>query len=205
MLEKAKEVTRQGKNNYVEYARFADDMVILVNGDPQWEWLAKAAYRRLLEELTKLDLQINTDKTRIADLTKGESFGFLGFDFRQVKTRRGKWGVKFTPKMKARATLLGKLKETFGSFQSQPVQRVIELINPKLRGWVNYFRIGNSKRCFNFVERWVENKIRRHMMRAKKLDGFGRDRWSREWIYKYLGLYRSYQIRYFQEPKALPV
>ena len=92
MLEKAKEVTRQGKNNYIEYARFADDMVILVNGYPQWEWLAKAAYRRLLEELTKLDLQINTDKTRIADLTKGESFGFLGFDFRQVKTRRGKWG-----------------------------------------------------------------------------------------------------------------
>ncbi len=205
MLEKAKEVTRQGKNNYIEYARFADDMVILVNGYPQWEWLAKAAYRRLLEELTKLDLQINTDKTRIADLTKGESFGFLGFDFRQVKTRRGKWGVKFTPKMKARATLLGKLKETFGSFQSQPVQRVIEIINPKLRGWVNYFRIGNSRRCFNYVERWVENKIRRHMMRAKKLDGFGRDRWSREWIYKYLGLYRSYQIRYYQEPKALPV
>lgn len=205
MLEKAKEVTRQGKNNYIEYARFADDMVILVNGYPQWEWLAKAAYRRLLEELTKLDLQINTDKTRIADLTKGESFGFLGFDFRQVKTRRGKWGVKFTPKMKARATLLGKLKETFGNFQSQPVQRVIEIINPKLRGWVNYFRIGNSRRCFNYVERWVENKIRRHMMRAKKLDGFGLNRWSREWIYKYLGLYRSYQIRYYQEPKALPV
>ncbi len=78
MLEKAKKATRQGKYTHIEYARFADDMVILVDGNPRGEWLAKAVYPRLLEELVKLDLKINTDKTRIVDLTKGESFGFLG-------------------------------------------------------------------------------------------------------------------------------
>lgn len=204
MLEKAKAVTRQGRYGSIEYARFADDLVVLVDGHSRWDWLLKAAYRRLLEELAKLDLQINVEKTRVVDLTKGESFGFLGFDFRRVKTRNGKWGVRFTPKMKARTELLNELKEVFRNFQSQPVQKAIEIINHKLRGWVNYFRIGHSSRCFGYVKDWVEKKVRRHMMRAKKRKGFGWDRWSREWLYKNLGLYGDYKVRYYRRPKALP-
>jgi RNA-directed DNA polymerase len=204
MLERAKEVTRKGRYTYIEYARFADDMVILVDAYPQWEGLAKAAYRRLLEELIKLDLQINIDKTRIVDLTKGEGFGFLGFEFRRVKTRSGKWAVRFTPKMKKRVALLDKLKGIFRSFQSQPVQRVIEIINPILRGWVNYFRVGHSSRCFGYVKDWVEKKVRRNLMRATKGNRFGWDRWSRDWLYKNLGLYGNYKVQYYQEPKALP-
>jgi len=204
MLEKAKAVTRQGRYGSIEYARFADDLVVLVDGHSRWDWLLKAAYRRLLEELAKLDLQINVEKTRVVDLTKGESFGFLGFDFRRAKTRNGKWGVRFTPKMKARTELLNELKEVFRNFQSQPVQKAIEIINHKLRGWVNYFRIGHSSRCFGYVKDWVEKKVRRHMMRAKKRKGFGWDRWSREWLYKNLGLYGDYKVRYYRRPKALP-
>ncbi len=205
MLEKAKEVTRQGRYCFIEYARFADDLVILVDEYPRWDWLAKAAYQRLLEELAKLDLKINTEKTRIVDLTKGESFGFLGFDFRRMRTLGGKWGVKFMPKKKARTSLLEKLKVIFRSFRSQPVQRVIELINPILRGWVNYFRIGHSSACFSYVSQWVERKIRRHLMKSRKRTGFGWKRWSREWIYQNLGLFADYKIRYYQDPKASPV
>lgn len=204
MLEKAKEATRQGRYSYIEYARFADDLVILVDGYPRWEWLAKAAYRRLLEELTQLDLQLNVDKTRTVDLTKGEGFGFLGFEFRQVKTRRGKLAVRFVPKMKARTTLLEKLSEAFRNFQSQPVQSVVEIINPVLRGWVNYFRIGHSSRCFGYVKDWVEKKARRHLIRARKGKGFSWNRWSRKWLYENLGLYGNYRVQYYQKPKALP-
>ena len=42
MLERAKEVTRRGQYTYVEYARFADDLVILVDAYPQHDWLLKA-------------------------------------------------------------------------------------------------------------------------------------------------------------------
>lgn len=204
MLERAKEVTRQGKYTYIEYARFADDLVILVDNYRRWDWLEKAAYKRLLEELNKLDVQINEEKTRRVNLNTGESFSFLGFDFRRALTRQGKWGVRMTPKMKARTALLSKLKEVFRRFQSQPVERVIELINPVLRGWVNYFRVGHSSRCFGYVKDWVEKKIRRHLMRARNLKGFGWNRWSRNWLYLNLGLYKDYKIRYYQEPKALP-
>jgi RNA-directed DNA polymerase len=198
MLERAKKVTRQGKYEYLDYARYADDVVILVDGFQRSDWLVKAAYRRLLEELGKLDVQLNPDKTRIVDLTQGETFSFLGFDFRRAKSRRGKWGVMVTPKMKARTALLRKLKEVFRRHTSQAVDRVIYLINPILRGWVNYFRIGGSSRCFGYIKYWVEKKIRRHLMRARKRSGFGWDRWSSAWLYKTLGLFNNYRGQRYQ-------
>jgi RNA-directed DNA polymerase len=197
MLERAKEVTRQGRYTHIEYARFADDLVILVDGFRKWNWLEKAAYRRLLEELSKLEVQVNQEKTRIVDLTKDGTFSFLGFDFRRVKTLHGKWGVRITPRMKARTALLRKLKEVFRRHNSQPVDRIIYLINPIIRGWVNYFRVGHASGCFGYIKDWMEKKIRRHQMRARKRCGFGWDRWNREWFYKSLGLYNDYKVRYY--------
>lgn len=196
MLERAKAVTSKSGFTYLEYARFADDLVILVDGYRRWNCLLERAYKRLLEELAKLDVRVNEEKTRLVDLTRGESFSFLGFDIRRTKTLSGKWGVRITPRMKARTNLLRNLKEVFRRFMSQPAQRVIELINPKLRGWVNYFRIGHSSRCFQYVKDWVEKKVRRHLMRARKRKGFGWDRWSRDWLYQDLGLYADYKVRY---------
>ena len=204
MLERAKRVTQRGRYTYIEYARFADDLVILVDGYRRWKWLADAAERRLREELAKLDVQLNHEKTGRIDLARGENFGFLGFDFRRTRTRRRVWGVRFVPKMKARTALLCKLKEVFRRFRSQPINRVIDLINPMLRGWVNYFRTGQSSRCFGYVKDWVEKKVRRHLMRARKGRGFGWKRWSRQWLYKELELFSEYRVD-GHGPKATPV
>ena len=57
MLERAKAVTRNGTYTYVEYARYADDLVILVNDDRRHDWLLEAVDRRLREELAKLDVR----------------------------------------------------------------------------------------------------------------------------------------------------
>jgi RNA-directed DNA polymerase len=198
MLERAKEVTRCGRFTYIEYARFADELVILVDGFRKWEWLLKAASKRLVEEFEKLDVQINQEKTRIVDLRRDETFSFLGFDYRRVKTRRGAWGVRVAPRMKARTALLRELKEAFRRHQSQPVDRVIYLSNPILRGWVNYFRVGNSSECFGYIKDWVEKKIRRHLMRARKRRGFRWNRWSRSWFYDTLGLFNDYGVRHYQ-------
>ena len=201
MLERAKEATCGDGYQHIEYARWADDLVILIDDHPKWNWLEKAAYKRLQEELSKLKVELNTEKTQIINLKTGETFGFLGFDFRRVKTKQGKWGVLKTPKMKARTNLLRKLKEIFRSHQSQPIDRVIHLINPILRGWTNYFRVGNSSRCFGYVKDWVEKKVRRNLMRARKLRGFGWERWSRNGLYEKLGLFSDYKIRHYI-PKA---
>lgn len=202
MLERAKEVTRNGRYTYIEYARYADDLVILIDGYRRWDWLRTAAWKRLVEELAKLDVELNHEKTRQVDVNRGETFSFLGFDFRRAKTRQGAWGARYVPRMKARTALLQRLKEVFRRYRSQPIHRVIELINPILRGWVGYFRVGHSSRCFGYIRDWVEKKIRRHLMRARKRQGFGWKRWSRRWLYEALGLFDGYRVA--PRPTARP-
>jgi RNA-directed DNA polymerase len=178
MLEKAIATTRRGQYPNIQYARFADDLVVLIDSHPRHDWLIGAVEKRLREELAKLRVEINEEKSRKVDLTKGESFGFLGFEFRRVRSRKGKWRAHFVPKLKKRTALLRKLKEIFRRYVSQPVGRVIELINPILRGWVHYFAVGHSSRCFSYIQFWVEQKVRRHLMRARQRTGFGWSRWS---------------------------
>ncbi len=203
MLERAIATTRYGKYTAVQYARFADDLVILIDAHPRHDWLVKAVNQRLREELAKLRVEINEEKSRLANLAKGDSFGFLGFEFRRILSRKGAWRPNYTPKLKKRTALLGKLRDVFRRYASQPVGWVIERINPILRGWVNYFAVGHSSRCFSFVKDWVEKRIRRHLMRARKRKGFGWRRWSRQWIYSELGLFNAYRVRR-PEPKAQP-
>jgi RNA-directed DNA polymerase len=158
-------------------------------------WLLKAVEKRLREELAKLRVEINEEKSRIVDLAKGESFSFLGFDFRRMRSRRGVWRPHYTPRRKKRTELVRKLKEVCRDSQSQPVGQIIKVITPIFRGWVNYFRIGHSGPCFNFIRQWVEKKIRRHLMRGRKRQGFGWKRWSRQWLVAELGWVNDYQIR----------
>ncbi|MGA1796692.1 MAG: hypothetical protein ACMUIL_12620 [bacterium] len=40
----------------------------------------------------------------------------------------------------------------------------------------------SSGRCFGYVRDWVEKKLRRHLMRARKRKGFGWKRWTRSWL-----------------------
>jgi RNA-directed DNA polymerase len=100
---------------------------------------------------------------------------------------------------------LAKLKEVFRRHRSQPVARVIEEINPILRGWVNYFAQGNVSRCFSYIRIWVEQKIRRHLARAQQRRGFRWKRWSTQWLYDTLGLYGDYRVKWSRPlPKAAP-
>src|ERR1700746_41532 len=204
MLERARDVTRYGKFTSIEYARFADDLVILIDAHKRHDWLIAAVEKRLREEFAKLQVEINDEKSRIVALGRGESFGFLGFDFRYLRSLRGAMRPHYTPKLKKRTALLRELKQVFRRHRSQPIERVISLINPMLRGWVNYFAVGNSSECFTYIRDWVEKKVRRHLAHARKRKGFGWERWSRPWLYVTLGLFNSYRVRH-DRPKVAPV
>ena len=121
------------------------------DSQPRQQWLRQAVKKRLREELAKLQVEVNEEKSRMVDLERGESFGFLGFEFRRVRSRRGRWMPLLLPKGKKRTALLGRLIEIFRASRSQPVGGVIKNINPVLRGWVKYFAIGHSSRCFSYI------------------------------------------------------
>ena len=204
MLEKAVDTTRRGKSTSVQYARFADDLVILIDAERRSDWLVTAINRRLREEFAKLRVKINEDKSRMVDLKKGESFTFLGFEFRRILSLQRKWRPCYAPKLRKRTALYEKLREVFRQHVSWPVEVVIARINPILRGWVNYFRFGHSSSCFSKVKQWVEKKVRQHLMRARGRKGFGWTRWSSEWLYGRLGLFNNYQLRRWSGAKVAP-
>jgi hypothetical protein len=91
--------------------------------------------KRLRDEFAKLQVEINEEKSRTVELDRGESFGFLGFDFRRLRSiGRQVWRAHYTPKMKKRTALLRKLKEVFRRYQSRPVDRLVELIRKRSAG-----------------------------------------------------------------------
>jgi len=203
MMEKAREVTRRNGYYNLDYIRSADDMVILVHGHPSEDRLFRAVQRRLKEELDKLQVQMNLEKTREVNLKESGCFSFLGFDIRLNRNREGKTYVSKTPRMKKRKEIGKKVKAVLKAHHDKPLREVIQAVNTVIRGWVNYFRVGNSNSTFDKVRYYIEKKVRRFVMKRKGLKGFGWKRWSREDIYKKWGLYNDYQIRYLY-PKAAP-
>jgi RNA-directed DNA polymerase len=95
--ENAVDIARRGKSTSVQYVRFADEMVILIDAELRSDWLVKAIDRRLREEFAKLRVEINEDKSRMVDLKKGESFTFPGFEFRRIRSFQRKWRHTMRP------------------------------------------------------------------------------------------------------------
>ncbi len=76
MMERARETTRRKGYDNIDFVRSADDMVILVHGHPGEDWLLAAVQKRLKEELDKLDVQMNQEKTKVVNLKEEGCFGF---------------------------------------------------------------------------------------------------------------------------------
>jgi hypothetical protein len=110
------------------------------DGHPRQRWLRAAVERRLREELATLQVEVNEEKTRQVDLTQGERFGFLGFDFRRIRSRRDRWMPLRTPRVTKRTALLRTLKPIFRSHRSRPISEVIAQINPILRAGCSTLR-----------------------------------------------------------------
>jgi RNA-directed DNA polymerase len=81
------------------------------------------------------------------DLRQGQSFGFLGFTFRHMRSRSGRWVPLRPPQLKKRTALLRKLKILFRQQRSRPLKGRIDAMNPLVRGWVQYFAFGHASRC----------------------------------------------------------
>ena len=91
-----------------------------------------------------------------------------------------------------------KVREMIDSSGRRTVKALAAEINPILAGWVNYFRMGNSSRTFQFIQRTVELRVRRFAMRQRLRRGFGWKRWSRQVVYGEWGLFNDYRVRYYR-------
>lgn len=200
MLEKAQQVTLRGKYETIRYARFADDLIVLVSEFPSCrrdKWLEKVDFR-LRQEFGKLNLTINEDKTKIVRLQSGGSFDFLGYTFRLTGEGR-KRRADYRPMLKKRTEFLRSIKKILRRNRFRPVEEVVQCkLNPKIRGWVNYFRHGHSSKDLRFVKWQIECQVRRFATRQtpKKRGGTRWSTWSQEEIYSKWNLHSNYRTLY---------
>jgi RNA-directed DNA polymerase len=188
---------REGRWERVVYTRYADDMVILVDGYPQWQPHVGMIQKRLDQELKKVEIEVNEEKTKVVDFGGGGSFGFLGFDIRAGCNRFGKRFVLRTPIRKKQSELLKRVRRILKYSRHCSIKEALERIRPVIVGWVNYFRVGNSRRAFDWIRFEIMRKIRRFAMKQKGRPGCGWKRWSNEAIYKEWGLVNDYRVQYF--------
>ncbi len=92
--------------------------------------------------------------------------------------------------------MLRQVRDTLRFSRHLHVQAAVARVNPILRGWVNYFRVGNSSRAFAKVRWHAERKVRRFAAKQRKRKGFGWKRWSSDIVYERWGLFRDYRLAY---------
>lgn len=190
--------TAQGPYEAVNYHRFADDIVITVSGHHTKRGWAERALLRLREQLAPLGVELNAEKTKVVDMLKGESFGFLGFDIRRVQNRQQtRYFILMTPKKKARQAIKAQIRETIRRGGAKSTKDLILRLNAVVQGWVNYFRVGHASRAFSEIRDYLEMKVRTLLTRRKKRKktSVGWRRWSNEYLYDVLGLFWDWKIK----------
>jgi len=190
--------TAAGEYEAVNYHRFADDIVITVSGHHTKRGWAERALLRLCERIEPLGIKLNLEKTKVVDILRGESFGFLGFDFRRKLNReRSRYFILLTPKKNACLSIKGKIREIIRNGGATPAKDLIKRLNTVVDGWVAYFRVGNSSRAFSTVRDYLEMKVRTFLTRRKlrKKRSVGWRRWSNEYLYGVLGLFWGWKIQ----------
>jgi RNA-directed DNA polymerase len=147
----------------INLVRYADDFVI--SGVSE-EVLRDEVWPLLKEFLQKRGLQLSPTKTRIAHVDQG--FTFLGQTFRRLGEKY--W---FKPSKESVKRLKQKIRQCFHQHRSSPTLKLIQALNPILRGWANYHRHAVSSKIFDSIGHYVFWKIwrwakRRHPQKGRK-------------------------------------
>ena len=170
----------------IPFERYADDAIVHCRSEQEARTVLDAIRCRFEQH----GLTLHATKTRMVyckdDNRPGESehitFDFLGYTFRPrpAITREGKRFVSFLPALSPKAAK--RIRATCRAWRRLPTSQrlvdVVRIINPVLRGWVQYYGRYYRSRCLAVLRQvnlalaaWVRRKykrLRRHR-RASRL------------------------------------
>lgn len=154
--------------------RYADDIIFTF----QYEDDAKRFYEELIPRLSKFNLEVAEEKTKIIKLNKsngvdkdhddkgGNSFDFLGFTHYVGKDRNGRKRVKRkTSKRRFKASLL-RCKEWMKANRTIPIMDFMKTLKAKIQGHCNYYGVTDNLRsvgnfidkCRSFLFKWLNRR-----------------------------------------------
>lgn len=164
--------------NLGQLIRYADDFVVICQNRRK----ADQAYAEIRRIMGRLKLQLHPKKTRIVDLRE-EGFDFLGFHFHKMKSKTsGKMAPYLWPSQKSMKNVKAQIRMlTDRSKLCKLPEEIITRMNPVIRGWRNYFRVGNSTKRFQTLDSFISKRLwllqrakRKARCRYIRIDDFNR-------------------------------
>jgi RNA-directed DNA polymerase len=136
-----KELERRGH----QFARYADDLIILVK--------SRRAGERVMESISRylervLKVKVNRDKSRVV---RAEEISFLGFTF----TRK-----RLTISEKSFTRLKSELRRLTGRSWGVPMDYRFWKISTYTQGWMNYFGIALKYNDAVEMDHWLRRRVR---------------------------------------------
>jgi len=147
-----KELEKRGHS----FCRYADDCNIYVKSQAAGDRVM-SSIKEFLEQ--KLKLKVNDKKSAVA---RPWTRKFLGYSM----TVNKKTKLKVSPSAKDR--LKDKLKEKFRQGRGRNLADFIGELRPLLIGWINYFKLSETKKMFEELDSWIRRKLRCIIWRQKK-------------------------------------
>lgn len=141
--------------------RYADDFVILCQSPQE----AQAALMRVQAWVVGNGLALHPEKTHIGDCREpGHGFEFLGYRF-----ECGRRSVR----KKSLAALKDVIRHKTRRTRGDSLKRIIEDLNPILRGWFAYFKHALPW-TFRLLDGFIRRRLRSLLRKQQKRPGFGR-------------------------------
>ncbi len=133
----------------------------------------------------------------------GASFAFLGFNFRWMRgAKTGEWYACIAPRPKKVTGILREVRDVLRRSRHLQMRAAVRDVNLVIRGWVNYFRVGNSSQAFDKVKYHAERKVRRFAAKKCKRQGHAWKRWSSDVVCGAWGLFDDYRLAYQDRAKV---
>ncbi len=173
--------------------RYADDFVIIC----QYHHQARKAYRVVEKFMARLKLRLHPEKTRVIGMANS-GFDFLGFYFRKIRFKSTGKLLPYTwPSQRAMKAINTKLKKLTSRDQFwMPMDLLVANLNRVIKGWRNYFSIGNSTKKFKQLDYYVRFRLL-HFMRRR---GGNKGRCT---VAEFFEWYRDSQLEPFYKPGVI--
>jgi RNA-directed DNA polymerase len=136
------------RRDRVHLAVYADDFIVTGKSKKILEEKVKPV---IVDFLSERGLSLSESKTVITTIDQG--FDFLGHNIRKYN---GKLLIK--PSRTSIKRFLQNVRTTVKENRNSKTENLIQLLNPKIRGWANFFRHVVSKKAFNTIDHeifWV--------------------------------------------------
>jgi len=143
--------------------RYADDFVVLCKSHEE----ADAALATIRAWVLDNGLRLHPDKTHVGDCRQaGQGFEFLGYRF-----EAGRRWVRKKSLNRLKDNIRARTRRTCG----QSLARIIENLNPMLKGWFAYFKHAHPF-TFQRLDQFIRRRLRSLLRKQNKRPGFGRNR-----------------------------